>query len=95
MGAVAQGDFSDGAVVSGLFVQRDFDLNVFASEELPMFSDLRTTSIQQMITVDVHHKFSAIRVLLQQMFDEVVEEEADGQPIIKVAESTHPICSEH
>ena len=71
IGSLAAQEPSDGTVVDGILVGKDFTFQVMDGAELPEFTDLVTSSIVQRQSVATRAPFGLVKWHLEQMFGSV------------------------
>ncbi|KAK7206372.1 mRNA cleavage and polyadenylation specificity factor complex endoribonuclease subunit Ysh1 [Myxozyma melibiosi] len=71
MGSLASKPPMDGQILSGILVQKNFEMSILALEDLQEFSGLSTTAVVQRQTVTVDATSELVKFHLQQMFGAV------------------------
>ncbi|KAK9446670.1 beta-lactamase-like protein [Limtongia smithiae] len=71
MGSLAARPPENGAILSGIIVQKNFEMSILAAEDLSEFSGLGTTAVIQRQTVAVNASAELIKFHLEQMFGAV------------------------
>ncbi|KAK9469534.1 beta-lactamase-like protein [Lipomyces arxii] len=71
MGTLASKPPMDGQIISGLLVQRNFEMSIMSTDDLQEFSRLATTSIIQRQNIAIDANESLIKFHLEQMFGSV------------------------
>jgi hypothetical protein len=70
VGSLAANPPGDGTRMSGLLVRKNFvDYTLMAEEELPVFTALASTTVEQQIKVPFHQTFACMRYFIGQMYE--------------------------
>ncbi|RKP09911.1 cleavage and polyadenylation specificity factor 3, isoform CRA_b [Thamnocephalis sphaerospora] len=80
VGNIAERMPTDGQLVSGVVVAKDFQYSIMAPTDLVEFSDLATSTIQQRMSVPCSAPLNLVRHQLQQMYGALTEIELKPEP---------------
>jgi len=80
MGSLAQEkeELQEGTSVQGILVSQNFQSKIVAPEDLQNYTQLRVGSVSSKIHVPFAGKVETLRLLLNEMFSGVIEQEADN-----------------
>eukprot|EP01133_Synstelium_polycarpum_P015749 gene15749-18712_t len=85
LGGIASVAPKDKTIVSGLLVTKDFTHHIIAPSDLHNYTNLKTNTIRQKITIPYAQKFALLLATLEQLYDQVEESmSAEDIPTIKV-----------
>lgn len=80
MGSLAQGkeEPQEGTSVQGILVSQNFQSKIVAPEDLQNYTQLRVGSVSSKIHVPFAGKVETLRLLLNEMFSGIIEQEVDN-----------------
>lgn len=79
MGTLAAKHPTNGQILSGILVQKNFEMSILAVEDLPEFSGIGTTTVLQRQSVAVDASSELVKFHLQQMFGAVTDVSTDQE----------------
>jgi len=78
---------SNGKIVSGLLIEKDFDHNIIDPSDLNNYTQLTTSTIVQKLLVPYSQGFDTVRETIQQMYENIEETIVVDKPALRVCES--------
>jgi len=93
IGSLAEQEFKEGNIVSGILVEKGFKHSIFAADDIKDYTSLTTTTINQSLRVPYTQNFKVLSSCLKSMFDDTKEIEYKNLPTLVVSEIVHVMCA--
>lgn len=85
----SQGRLSDGGLLSGLIVRKDFNYHIMAANDLSTYTPLASTTVNQKMTVPFGQSFECLRAFVAEMYNLDENQASDSEEeklVIEVVE---------
>ncbi|KAK9248096.1 beta-lactamase-like protein [Lipomyces tetrasporus] len=92
MGSLAAKPPMDGQIISGILVQKNFEMSIMAADDLKEFSGLTTSTIIQRQSVAADVSAELVKFHLEQMFGSVKDASVAGGVGYNVMDSVNVLC---
>lgn len=79
VGTLAANDPKDGTILSGILVEKDFDHHIMTPSDLPVFTQLATSTISQRQSVPYNQPLHVLKYNLSYFFDSVKSQQKNGK----------------
>ncbi|KAK9322528.1 beta-lactamase-like protein [Lipomyces orientalis] len=92
MGSLAAKPPMDGQIISGILVQKNFEMSIMAADDLKEFSGLTTSTIIQRQSVATEVSAELVKFHLEQMFGSVKDASVAGGVGYNIMDSVNVLC---
>eukprot|EP01132_Coremiostelium_polycephalum_P004064 gene4064-5088_t len=84
LGSIASTAPTEGNTISGVLVTKDFTHHIVSPGDLHSYTNLKTSTIKQKLTIPFGQKYQILYSTLEQLYDDIQESMQEDRPVITI-----------